>query len=339
MRAKALIPLIIFAAAVSMAGWSPQQLSWLRVAHEPAAVTAYLYTTGSASDGVHVRKYDLDGTLVWSLMGDAGAHGVAVDAAGDIYTAGAVVNNASAFRHDQSGNLLWSTNHGAMVRGGIVLDSAGNIYTAGDRASDITTRRYDAAGNLIWSRDHGADVWGIVLCPSGYIYTSGVRTGGVTTRKYDLDGTEITSGEWPIDDGVNCTDVFLDSAGNVYTTSSGSINVRKYDPDGSLLGSASHGTTLWGGGGDEHGNIYVGGDVAGGVTTRKYDSSMTEITDANWPVSHGGRVRFIRTDKKNNVYTAGNRANNLTTRKYDPDGAELWAVDHGNTVTRFFLAE
>ncbi len=34
MRARALIPLIIFAAAVSMAGWSPQQLSWLRVAHE-----------------------------------------------------------------------------------------------------------------------------------------------------------------------------------------------------------------------------------------------------------------------------------------------------------------
>ncbi len=38
MRSTALIPAIILTAAVSLAGWSPQQLSWLRVAHEDVAI-------------------------------------------------------------------------------------------------------------------------------------------------------------------------------------------------------------------------------------------------------------------------------------------------------------
>ena len=169
---------------------------------------------------------------------------------------------------------------------------------------------------------------------SGTLVVGGVASGGATIRVYDA-----VSGEafWTADHGGTVRCVAVDDSGNVYVggdAGTGGYTLRKYGPGGTVAWSVDTGTTVFGLAIDSSGNVYIGGVAVSGYTTRKYNSSGTEIVSGGWPANHGdAAVLGIATDANNNVYTVGGRnSSNLTTRAYSASGSLLWSHDHTATA-------
>ena len=91
---------------------------------------------------------------------------------------------------------------------------------------------------------------------------------------------------------------------------------------------ADHGATVFGIAVDAAGNVYTGGSLSGGITTRKYDKSGAQ----QWNANHGATVNAIAVDSAGNCYTAGAMSSGVSVRKLDADGAEQWTAD-ANTKT------
>lgn len=96
---------------------------------------------------------------------------------------------------------------------------------------------------------------------------------------------------------------------------------------------ADHGATVFGIGVDASGNVYTGGSLTGGVTTRKYDKSG----NPQWTASHGATVNALAADAAGNCYTSGAMASGVSVRKYDTSGVEQWTADV-NTKTMNAIA-
>ncbi len=116
MRARALIPLIIFAAAAaSMAGWSPDQLSWLRVAHEPTGtipfdglVTYYAFegTEGPIVDSHGNYDADNEGNATRGVDGKIG-NAIQFDGNTQYINAGVLTNFANQFDGGKLSVSFW----------------------------------------------------------------------------------------------------------------------------------------------------------------------------------------------------------------------------------------
>lgn len=174
-----------------------------------------------------VRKYDGQGTLLWSRTyhrGSEKAWGVAIDSNGSIvvvggeFVSGVEGENWLIHKYDSAGNLLWSRTHNGAVGGSdraysVAIDGDRNILVAGFERSGLSRdwliRKYTPDGNLLWSRTHDS----------------------------------------PVQDHDEATDIAVDQVGNAivvgiedWTDVGQSWNwlIQKYDPGGNLLWSRTH---------------------------------------------------------------------------------------------------
>ena len=291
---------------------------------------------------IWLRKYDTDGNTLWTETydspdhgGDYG-HGVAVDAAGNVYVTGSEVRddqgaNIWLRKYDTDGNVLWtetydSPDHGNDYGYGVAVDAAGNVYVTGKeyredlgQNDNIWLRKYDTDGNTLWTETynspaHGYDYGaGVALDAAGNVYVTGGERNSdlgqrwnIWLRKYDTDGNTLWTETYdsPAHDRDDGLGVAVDSAGNVYVTGiSNRDDLGQYD------------------------NIWL----------RKYDTDgntlWTETYDS--PAHHVDKAYGVALDDMGNVYVTGqeNRSDlgqgtNLFLRKYDPDGNTLWTMSY-----------
>src|SRR2546428_740857 len=177
------------------------------------------------SPGVFLRKYDLEGNVLWSQFGSGGdiyAEAVAVDGSG-VYVAGYMRFpqdpgfNADAFlwKYDLDGNIVWNRTFGTSeidYASAVVLDASG-IYVGGltfgtfpgqtGAGTDAYVRKYARDGNVVWTRQFGTsgtDGAAALAVNASGLYVAGWAEGtfpGEPTftgiqdaflRKYDLNG-------------------------------------------------------------------------------------------------------------------------------------------------------
>ena len=240
-----------------------------------------------------IRKYDNNGTEIWTQQFTSNGSGVdqatsvAIDTLGNVVIAGQVsgalpgqtwVGSDDAFvrKYDSSGTEIWTRQFGTGgsvqkdFAEGIATDTDNNVYIVGRVSAalpgqtyfgggrDAYIRKYDSSGNEIWTRQYG---------------TSG--------------GNDLAEG------------VVVDEHGNAYVAGTLKISthfepyVRKYDAGGTLIweefvtgtGDANgYDIAL-----DGVGGVYITGSIFNGILpgqtsqglldifVRKYDESGTEV--------------------------------------------------------------
>jgi hypothetical protein len=180
------------------------------------------------SDDAFLRRYDANGTLVWTRQfGDRDgqvAYGVATDSTG-IYVAGTTVGtdlgepiggrDGFLRKFDSSGNVLWTRQFGTNSTDDVwaVAAGASGVYVAGDTVAtfpgqtkvgglyDAYVMKFDVSGTQQWVREFGSilDDWiyGLAVGAAsvvvgGYagetIPGAPPATGPMLIRLYDVDG-------------------------------------------------------------------------------------------------------------------------------------------------------
>jgi len=289
-------------------------------------------TVGSrAADNYTTRAYDEDtGELLWSVDHGGQVNCVCVDGDGNIYTGGARVSSKTIRKYSIFGDLIWSADDVVATSGinGIAVDSNGNVYTCGG----AYVKKFDSDGTEIttgWPYNHGATLRGICIDSSDNIYFTGSSASGITTRKLDSSGSSQWTFDGDMDDTLGIalvgTDVYVvgtkrsggDRTVSILSQSTGSES--SYLDHGSIIrgvtnnstgdhtGDRSSSITTWISSttvdhgantlcichNSDSGNVYIGGVLTSSITTRKYSSSGTEITDNDWPLNHTTSVRGI----------------------------------------------
>jgi alpha-tubulin suppressor-like RCC1 family protein len=167
-----------------------------------------------------VAKFDPSGTQLWvhqlgSADADA-AHGVALDASGNVYVTGSTygtlpgaseTNPGSPFSNDMflakfdaSGTALWVHQSGTTAPEfgqSVAVDSSGNAVVAGTDTfvvrfptitccDNVLVVKFDPSGNQLWSHEIGGSdpqgddsAGGVAVDSAGDVYVSGTTTGGL----------------------------------------------------------------------------------------------------------------------------------------------------------------
>ena len=369
-------------------------------------------TSAAGSNDAFVRKYDLDGTELWThQFGTAGldrASHVALDTTG-AYVVGQVrgalpgqtaVSSEDGFirKYDPDGSELWTHQFGA---GGTTRSSAQavaadgtGVYVGGGIHRSAFFRKYDVDGNEVWTRNFGPTFTGInaISMDPSSVYVAGrtagtlpgeVNEGGADSfvRKYDLDGNATWTRQFGTDVEDHASGIAVDSAG-VYVSgwtdglmpgATGSVDdphlryrdafVRKYDVAGNAVWTRQFGST----GApardtaasiDGDGNVYVAGGVRGtlpGQTSSfntdayvaKYDADGNPVWTRQFGSSQPTRAEGVSLSATA-AYVAGSV--NLTLpgqtsaggqdgflRKYDLAGNEIWTRQFGTSSSDFGL--
>jgi hypothetical protein len=272
--------------------------------------------THAGSYDVYVRKYDHDGTEVWTrqfgTIDTEWAYGVSADSSG-VYVAGETDgtlpgqtnlggDDAYVRKYDHDGTELWTRQFGTSAfdgASGVSADSSG-VYVAGETndalpgqthagGQDSYVRKYDSGGTEQWTRQFGSsnhDFPHGVSADSSGVYVAGSARGtlpGQTSaggrdayvRKYNSGGTEQWTRQFGSSSDDTANGVSADSSG-VYVagytdgtlpgqTSAGGYDafVRNYDLDGTELWTHQFGTSS----GDYAYGISVGSPVVVAGTT------------------------------------------------------------------------
>lgn len=227
-----------------LAKYSPSgSISWIRTAggtggdyyNSVASDANYIYAAGEIEGGVTVTfpgssvtlqgqgdndivltKYDQNGNLIWARMAgwkyNESAHGIAVDASGNVFVGGRFSDTLTigtqtlygytqkdffVAKYDANGTFQWARQGGGPGKDdikGLACDAAGNVYVTGVYENgmivgattysttngvyyDAFLAKYDGSGNLQWVQTEGGDydeaAWAITVDNSGTIYTTG----------------------------------------------------------------------------------------------------------------------------------------------------------------------
>jgi hypothetical protein len=146
-------------------------------------------TSGSLAGGnaggidAFVRKYDPNGTVLWTRQFGSSGHessrGVAVDASGNVLVAGETSGSLAggsaggidAFvrKYDPNGTVLWTRQFGSSaddVAHGVAVGASGSVHVAGSTQGslagggagghDAFVRAFDADGSERWTRQFGS---------------------------------------------------------------------------------------------------------------------------------------------------------------------------------------
>jgi hypothetical protein len=329
--------------------------------------------TSTGGRDAFVRKYDADGTEVWTRQFGTSSldetRGISVDASG-IYVAGetwgtlpgqtsAGASDAFVRKYDADGTEVWTHQFGSLSIGidaarGISVDASG-VYVAGETlgtlpgqtsagSGDAFVRKYDADGNEVWTHQFGTssldETRGISVDASG-VYVAGETWGtlpGQTSaggrdafvRKYDADGTEVWTRQFGSSSSESAFGISVDASG-IYVagwtngtlpgqTSAGSVDafVRKYDADGNEVWTRQFGspiTDVARGISVDASGVYVAGETLGtlpGQTSagsadafvRKYDADGTEVWTRQFGSSSWDQAFGISVDASS-IYVAG----------------------------------
>ncbi|RLT45253.1 MAG: hypothetical protein DWI57_01080, partial [Chloroflexi bacterium] len=193
----------------------------------------------------YIRKYDMDGNVIWTRQFGSSsadyAQGITADISGVYvvgYTEGTLPGQTNAGdkdayirKYDVDGNELWTRQFGAGLSEyawGIAADSSG-IYVVGNSSGsiplqirsgndDVYIRKYDVDGNEVWTREFGIPsdtdrAHGITVNGSGVYVT--VRTSGTPAtylRKYDVDGSEVWTKQLASAWWLSARDIAADSS-------------------------------------------------------------------------------------------------------------------------------
>ena len=311
-------------------------------AHAVAADASRIYVAGITGNppGVFLRKYDLDGNLVWSQLGAGGdifPQAVAVDDSG-VYVAGYIQFpqdpslNADAFlwKYDLDGNVVWIRTFGTPetdYANAVAVDASGvyvggftfGTFPGGTGTGTAFIRKYNSNGSVVWTRQFGSSgLTGVsALAHSAFgLYIAGWTEGtfpdqptftGVQDaflRRCDLDGNVLWTHQFEASNVADASSVAVNES-SVYV--GGVIDVdaflRKYDPDGNV------------------------------VWTRRFSSQNGVGTYA---VAFTGFSVYVA------GYTQGALSNETSAggydafvRKYDTDGTELWTHQFGTSGNDF----
>ncbi len=252
--------------------------------------------TNSGGYDVFIRKYDLNGTELWTRQ--FGTSGNDIGSAigilsSEVYVTGRTDGTFSGqtssgnddvfmLKYDSNGNVLWTRQLGTAGFDevvGLEADSSG-IYLAGGTDGafsgytnlgdyDAFIRKYDTSGNEVWTRQFGTTSYDDAFEVS--IFGSAVYVVG------------MTSGTLPSQVSVGGDDAFI----------------RKYDTSGNEQWTRQFGTSE--------------GDSAFGISAVVTGIYITGGTDGTMPgqTSAGGTDIFLR--------------------KYDASGTAVWTVQFGTS--------
>ena len=190
------------------------------------STTGNIAGTASNNGAAFVRKYDLNGTVVWTRQfGTATtmtrATSVAADSSGNIYVAG------------YTSALLGATYYGT---------------------DDCFLRKYDSGGNVLWTQQFGT-TWtdsanGVAVDGSGYAYVVGAAGTALTgttadspiafIRKFDTSGGTLWTKQW-----ANSSGNGVARAVKAIGTGTGTVYVAGDTGDGELRTFALNGTPGW----------------------------------------------------------------------------------------------
>jgi uncharacterized delta-60 repeat protein len=348
----------------------------------PQTINGELCDDGDGVEGDDCNA-DCDTSGLWTATYNGNAdnndvvNGVAVDGSGNVIAVGATFDAAQnddvwIRKYGPDGAVQWTQTYHAVtsdigravaVAGSDDIFVAGSSFTLNDDR-DIWVRRYDPSGGggfIVTANGagNGADeALGIAIDPSGNLLVAGYVTTAaagrdIWLRKYTAAGatlwTRTAAGTGGQNDEGHA--VASDAAGNVIVTGFAwagaderDVWVRKYDPDGDELWTATHdgpASASDEGNGvatDSAGNVIVTGyeeTAAQGrdVWVRKYDPDGAEIWTQtyNAPQDATDIGRGVAVDADDAIVVGGSifrgpQSDNVWVRKYDPDGAEIWTV-------------
>ena len=229
---------------------------------------AFSGQTNAGSTDVFVRKYDLDGNLLWTQqVGSSGSddvQGVATSMEGAtpdpfLYLVGRVsgalpsktsAGSSDAFirKYDADGNEVWTNQFGTSsydTATGIDARS-GNLYVTGiESSSDAYLRKLDFDGDTIWNQQINTgleypQLSGIAVDDSAIYITGRYEVYGTDAfvSKIDLDGNHVWTDEFTGSTNGNGASISASSSG-IYAvghqgTHDSDGTLRKYDALGSL---------------------------------------------------------------------------------------------------------
>jgi Beta-propeller repeat len=302
-------------------------------------ITGINVTSGGGTTIFFVKKFDTEGTIIWTknLSGvtSSGGQCIALDALGFVYVGGSFSGTmtfaATSITSPSSGGTFiakysiggteqWAktsaTSGGSF--NGIATDPAGNAYVTGGFYSTLTlgafsvtslgskdafVAKYSAAGSEAWLKRAG----GATHDEEGKaIAVDGSGNAYVT----GIFNTIITFGGLPMLTSAGFADIFIAK----YNTTGTEQWAQKA---GSIYTDEANGITL-----DASGNVYIEGYITGTatfgtsptiITTIANDDAFTAKYDSNgiiqWVQKGGGAShdvgRAIALDDTNRIYTVG----------------------------------
>lgn len=339
---------------------------------------------------VSLFKYAPDGTLVRNsdyVRPGGDVYGLALDSADGaalLTTESYLYEPREAYvlaltRTDADGGVAWIAaapmNHdldesagGGWGNSAMVEDSDGGLYVAGGSyngyGEDSMLLKFSPAGALAWRRvfddpPYGSGrMNGVAVHPQGGVVVTGRRNDGDYTRRYAADGTLLWHASQCNGGSGLCsgTAVAVDADGNTVVVGSGKVGswndafVVKYDADGALLWTRSHG----GAGGRDDAALRVAIDADGSIVvlaqvlttaanqdmaTLKYATDGTLLWSAlydgeaqrtDYPVELAIDATGAITIVGNVGAAAASYATKVATVRYGPDGDRRWATEHGS---------
>ncbi|MEZ5215137.1 MAG: SBBP repeat-containing protein [Ilumatobacteraceae bacterium] len=282
--------------------------------------------------GAITEIIDVSGDGAGNQLG--GPHGVAVDAAGNVYVAGYSSDNV--FRVSPAGvvtEILDATGDGAgnplVGPYGVAVDAAGNVYVTGNSSDNVF--RVSPAGAVTEIIDSTGDgtghtlekPYGVATDAAGNVYVAGytsdnvfrVSPAGVVTEIIDATGDGAGN---PLDGPFG---VATDGAGNVYVTGLSSDNVFRVSPAGvvtEIIDSTGDGAgnpldSPYEAAVDAAGNVYVTGSNSNNVFRVSPAGVVTEIIDSTGDGA-GNQLAspfWVAVDSAGNVFVTGASSDNL----------------------------
>ncbi len=323
-------------------------------------ITSRFSAYGSYAPGL--VKYDPSGNQLWVAYLEHGGTDLAVDSTGNVYVTGGY----GTVKCDPQGMELWSASHDYYGYS-LATDQAGHVYVTGTSIGigpgDYVTVKYDSAGNELWTAvydgpAHEEDkAYHLVVDSGGNVYVSGTSeadlTGmGYATIKYDSAGNQLWAARCDDGHGRDPNALAVDSAGNVYMTSSGMTTINwdfatvKYNSAGTELwvvlhDGPGHGRdTAYSMALDPAGNVVVTGGVFvdpippsthgdNDYGTVKYDADGNKLwASYKNNMGPGEDLAYeVITDGDDNVYVTGRNS----TIKYDAQGNQIWVTPDGGS--------